>query len=64
MNGGTEARFSTISLERLQCARRDSADPTEKKKNAVVHVYGETQEATFADSRVLEEPLISAQKMQ
>jgi hypothetical protein len=32
MNGGTKTGFSTISLERLQCARRDSAGPTEIKK--------------------------------
>jgi hypothetical protein len=27
MNGETKAGFSKISLERLQCARRDSAGP-------------------------------------
>jgi hypothetical protein len=32
MNGGTESGVSAISLERLQCARRDSAGPTEIKK--------------------------------
>jgi hypothetical protein len=32
MNGGTERGFSTISLGRLQYVRRDSAGPTEKKK--------------------------------
>jgi hypothetical protein len=32
MNRGTKTGFGTISLERLQCARLDCADPTEKKK--------------------------------
>jgi hypothetical protein len=32
MNGGTKAGFSTISLERLQCARRDSAGPTKRRR--------------------------------
>jgi hypothetical protein len=27
MTGGTKVGFSTISLERLQCARQDSAGP-------------------------------------
>jgi hypothetical protein len=30
--GGTKAGFNTISLERLQCAMRDSADPTERRR--------------------------------
>jgi hypothetical protein len=32
MNGGTKAEVSTISLERLQCARRDSAGPTVRRR--------------------------------
>jgi hypothetical protein len=32
MNGGTKSGVSAISLERLQCVRRDSAGPTELKK--------------------------------
>jgi hypothetical protein len=32
MNVGTKRGDSTISLERLQCARRDSAGPTERKR--------------------------------
>jgi hypothetical protein len=32
MNGGTKTGFGTISLERLQCARRDSAGPTERRR--------------------------------
>jgi hypothetical protein len=43
MNGGTKKTgFSTISLERLLCARRDSASPTEKKKQknkTVIQTY-------------------------
>jgi hypothetical protein len=31
-NGGTKTGFSTISLGRLQCARRDSAGPTERRR--------------------------------
>jgi hypothetical protein len=33
MNRGTKTGFSTISLERLQCARRDFADPTERRRS-------------------------------
>jgi hypothetical protein len=51
MNGGTKAGFSTVSLERLQCTRRDSAGPTERRRRTrvrllqclgyfVVQVYG------------------------
>jgi hypothetical protein len=32
MNGGTKTEFSTISLGRLQCARWDSAGPTERRR--------------------------------
>jgi hypothetical protein len=32
MNGGTKVGFSTISLGRLQCARRDSAGPEERRR--------------------------------
>jgi hypothetical protein len=32
MNGGTKAGFGTISLERLQCVRRDSVGPTERRR--------------------------------
>jgi hypothetical protein len=32
MNGGTKTGFSTISLERLQCARRDSASPQKEEE--------------------------------
>jgi hypothetical protein len=32
MNGGNKMGFGTISLERLQCARRDSVGPTEKRR--------------------------------
>jgi hypothetical protein len=32
MNGGTKAGFSTISLERLKGARRDSASSTERRR--------------------------------
>jgi hypothetical protein len=32
MNGETNTGFSTISLERLQCVRRDSASPTERRR--------------------------------
>jgi hypothetical protein len=31
MNRGTKKGFSTISLERQQCVRRDSAGPTERR---------------------------------
>jgi hypothetical protein len=31
MNGGTKTGISTISVERLQCARQDSAGPTERR---------------------------------
>jgi hypothetical protein len=31
MNGGTKAEYSTISFGRLQCARRGSAGPTERR---------------------------------
>jgi hypothetical protein len=32
MNGGTKTEFSTIRLERLQSARRDSTGPTERRR--------------------------------
>jgi hypothetical protein len=32
MNEGTETGLSTISLEKQQCSRRDSAGPTERRK--------------------------------
>jgi hypothetical protein len=32
MNGETRAGFSTISLGRLQCVRRVSAGPTERRR--------------------------------
>jgi hypothetical protein len=32
INGGTKSGVSIISLGRLQCIRRDSAGPTDKKK--------------------------------
>jgi hypothetical protein len=32
MNGGTKGGVSTISLERLHCARRGSAGPTERRR--------------------------------
>jgi hypothetical protein len=32
MNGGTKTGFSTISLERLHCARWDSVGPTERRR--------------------------------
>jgi hypothetical protein len=32
MNGGTKTGLSTISLGRLQCVRRVSADPTERRR--------------------------------
>jgi hypothetical protein len=32
MNGVTKTGFSTISLERLQCARWDSSDSTERRR--------------------------------
>jgi hypothetical protein len=35
MNGGTKVGFSTINLERLQCARRDFAGPTERRRRMI-----------------------------
>jgi hypothetical protein len=32
MNGGTKAGFSSVSVERVQCARWDSAGPTERRR--------------------------------
>jgi hypothetical protein len=32
MRAGTKSGVSTIILERLQCARRDSAGPTERRR--------------------------------
>jgi hypothetical protein len=32
MNGKPKSGFSTISLGRLQCFRRDSADPTDRRR--------------------------------
>jgi hypothetical protein len=33
MNGGTKRGVSTISLGRLQCIRRDSAGPTDRRRH-------------------------------
>jgi hypothetical protein len=32
MNGETKSGVSTISIERLRCARRDYAGPTQRKR--------------------------------
>jgi hypothetical protein len=37
MNGVTKMGFSTISLERLHCTRRESASPTERRRKKKKH---------------------------
>jgi hypothetical protein len=32
MNGGTKSGVSTMSVERLQCVRRDFSGPTERRR--------------------------------
>jgi hypothetical protein len=46
MKGRTKTGFSTISHERLQCARRDSADQKKEEKEYYTNMSGATEEKT------------------
>jgi hypothetical protein len=58
MNGGTKAGFSSIYLERLQCARRDSASPQKEEEEGGEHQYLLINQTIFL---LVQKPKISVQ---
>jgi hypothetical protein len=47
MNGGTKSGVSTISLDTLQCARRDSAGPTNRRRRTTTKKKEEEGEMRY-----------------